>query len=123
MDKAAIEDLFRPFGRVDVRRMFGGHGIYADGVMFALQAYGEIYLRVDDQTLPAFEAMSLAPFVFESARGRATMSYRKMPEDAHENTEDLVRWSRLALEAARRVKAAKSARKPAPEKRAPARKA
>ena len=107
MDKADIEELFQPFDHVDVKRLFGGHGVYADGLMFALQAYGEIYLRVDAQTLPAFEAKGLAPFVYDSKRGRAILSYRKLPEEAHEDPEQLARWCRLALEAARRVKASK----------------
>lgn len=119
MDKGDIEDLFQPFGHVAVKRLFGGHGVYADGVMFALQAYGEIYLRVDSQTLPAFEAKGLAPFVYDGARGRATLPYRMMPEDAHEDAEELVRWCRLALEAARRIKVSKPARKATPKAQAP----
>ncbi len=36
MDRDRIAEMFAAFGRVDVRRMFGGAGIYADGIMFAL---------------------------------------------------------------------------------------
>ena len=108
MDQRDIEDLIRPFGRVDVKRMFGGHGVYADGAMFALQAYGEIYLRVDGETLPLFEARGLAPFIYENARGATTLPYRKLPEEAHEDADELVRWSRLGLEAARRTKKVKA---------------
>jgi DNA transformation protein len=38
MESDDIIDLFAAFGRVNVRRMFGGFGIYADGIMFALAA-------------------------------------------------------------------------------------
>ena len=36
MDADFIRDLFSEFGPVDVRRMFSGAGVYADGVIFAL---------------------------------------------------------------------------------------
>lgn len=57
--------------------------------------------------MPAFEARGLAAFAYETARGATTLPYRKMPEEAHEDADELVRWSRLALGAARRVKDAK----------------
>ena len=57
-----IRDLFFAFGPVTVRRMFGGAGIYADGMMFALVADGVIYLKADEQNVPAFERENLPPF-------------------------------------------------------------
>ena len=47
MDSEAIKDLFAAFGTVTVRRMFGGAGIYADGVMIAIAFDGEVYLKAD----------------------------------------------------------------------------
>jgi DNA transformation protein and related proteins len=82
--------------------MFGGTGVYADGVMFALEAYGEIYLKVDTVTKPAFEEAGSRPFVYEKAGRRSTMSYWLLPPDALEDPEEIVRWSRLAFEAAQR---------------------
>jgi DNA transformation protein and related proteins len=40
-----VRDLFSAFGPVDVRRMFSGAGLFADGVMFALMVRGVIYLE------------------------------------------------------------------------------
>jgi DNA transformation protein len=48
MDADEVADIFASFGPVKCRRMFGGLGIYADGVMFALSGFGEIYLKADD---------------------------------------------------------------------------
>ena len=36
VDAGFIHDLFQPFGAVTVRRMFGGAGLFVDGVMFGL---------------------------------------------------------------------------------------
>ncbi|MDF2115527.1 TfoX/Sxy family protein [Roseiarcaceae bacterium H3SJ34-1] len=110
-DRADLEDLFRPFGAVTVKRMFGGHGIYADGLMFALEAGGEIFLKTDSESLPQFAARGLKAFVFDSRRGEMTTSYRLMPEEAHDDEHELRRWAALALTTARRVAAEKKAKK------------
>ena len=54
MDPEFINDLFAPFGPVTVRRMFGGAGIYREGLMFALVFDGAIFLKVDDASKGSF---------------------------------------------------------------------
>ena len=50
MDADFIHDLFAAFGRVDVKRMFSGQGIYADGVIFAIVSRDVIYFKTDENT-------------------------------------------------------------------------
>ena len=45
-------DLLGTLGRVVVRRMFGVHGVYCDGVMFALIADDVLYLKADERNRP-----------------------------------------------------------------------
>ena len=45
--KEFLEELFAPIGGVTVRRMFGGLGIFKDGVMFALVVDDVLYLKAD----------------------------------------------------------------------------
>lgn len=90
--------------------MFGGVGIYAKDVMFALVAYGEMYLKVDEETKPVFESAGSAPFVYAEKGGRPVMSYWSLPADAHDDPDEAARWGRLALSAARRSAAAKPKR-------------
>jgi DNA transformation protein len=40
LDAERISELFSSFGRVTVRRMFGGAGIFADGLMIGLVSGG-----------------------------------------------------------------------------------
>ena len=47
MSAEALKELFKPFGAVVVRRMFGGAGVYADGLCFAIEQDGEVFLKVD----------------------------------------------------------------------------
>jgi len=103
MDAETIIELFAEFGPVSVRRMFGGAGIYADGMMFALVADGVIYLKADGVNTPAFEREQLGPFSYETKDGkRGVMSYRRMPERLYDDPEELADWARAALAAARR---------------------
>lgn len=91
--------------------MFGGAGIYADGLMFALVADEVIYLKVDAQNDPDFEREQLPPFTYLARNNkRAVMSYRRMPDRLYDDPEELVRWARDALSAARRAQKPVSAR-------------
>lgn len=98
-----IQELFSAFGVVAVRRMFGGAGIYADSIMFALVADGVIYLKADELSAPAFERENLPPFTYETKDGkRGVMSYRRMPERLYDDPDELASWARAALAAAQR---------------------
>ncbi|HSM23090.1 MAG TPA: TfoX/Sxy family protein, partial [Rubrivivax sp.] len=73
-----ILDRLQPLGAVTARAMFGGHGIYCDGVMFALIAEDVLYFKVDDQNRPRFEALGAGPFRPYADRP-VTMSYYEVP--------------------------------------------
>jgi DNA transformation protein len=109
VDAEAIRELFAAFGPVRVRRMFGGAGIFADGIIIAIVADGVIYLKADEATVPAFEAEGLQPFSYQAGSGkRAVMSYWRMPDRLYDDPDELARWARGALAAARRTAARKS---------------
>jgi DNA transformation protein len=111
MEREEIEELLAPFARVRVRRMFGGKGVYADDLFFALAFGGELYFKADAATQPLFEAAGSTPFSYDRAGKRATISYWRLVPSAYEDDEELRRWATLALEAARRAQAAKAARR------------
>ena len=50
-----VLESLQPLRGVSARRMFGGWGIYKDGVMFALIAYDTLYFKVDDGNRQAYE--------------------------------------------------------------------
>ena len=113
MDSEAIRDLFAALGPVRTRRMFGGQGIYAGELMFALEAGGELYLKADNRNLTAFQAAGSRPFTYEKDGRVAQMSYRRLPDEAIEDPEQAAHWGRSALDAASRA----AARKAMPVKR------
>lgn len=111
VDATFIEDLFAPFGPVRVKRMFGGAGIYADGLMFALMTGGVLYLKAMEAQHPLFEAEGSEPFTY-TAKGRTVvLPYWRLPERLFDDPDELVLWSRRALAAARERKAAVKPRK------------
>lgn len=104
MDALAIRELFAVFGPVDVRRMFGGVGIFVEGRMIALVSREVIYLKADAETIPDFEPEGLAPFSYATRNGeRKLTSYWRMPERLYDDAEELARWARAAHAAALRA--------------------
>ncbi len=110
MQPGEIADLFAPFGAVDVKRMFGAHGVYADGICFALEVRGEIFLKVDDETVETFRAAGSRPFSYQRGAKFAVLPYWLLAEAAFDAEAELRHWSRLALEAARRVAVRRAAK-------------
>jgi DNA transformation protein len=124
VDAEAIGELFREFGPVSVRRMFGGAGIFVDGLMIGLVSDGVIYLKADGATIPEFEREGQAPFTYATKNGAHTLtSYWRMPERLYDDADELARWARDAHAVALRA-TAKPKKKPAKraaEKAAPLR--
>ena len=96
--------------------MFGGQGIYSGELMFALEIGGELYLKTDDGTVPAFRSAGSRPFVYEKQGRKTEMSYWRLPDGALDDPDEAVRWGRLALQAAEHAAARKA--KPAKRRRA-----
>jgi len=109
LDPEFIRELFTPFRPVTVRRMFGGAGIFCDGLMFALVFDGAIYLKVDDASIPDFEREGSRPFVYTLAKspgrvGRASLAYWRLPERLYDDPDELAVWAGRALAIAERKK-------------------
>ena len=106
-----LDQLRRVVPSVRARRMFGAVGLYAGELFFALIDDDVLYLKVDDQTRPEFEARGLKAFQ-PFGEGTASMNYREAPEDALEDPESLRPWAERALDVARRAKTKPKAKKP-----------
>jgi DNA transformation protein len=91
--------------------MFGGAGLYRDGVMFGLVSDNEIFLKCDGELESRFREAGCRPFVYERKGKSIEMSYWSVPAAALDDPEYLKHWAELAC-----VAAAKSA-KPKPKKR------
>jgi DNA transformation protein and related proteins len=111
LDPEFIRELFAQFRLVTIRRMFGGAGIFAEGLMFGLVFDGAIYLKVDAASIPDFEREGCQPFVYTRAKsagrvGRHSLSYWRMPERLYDDPDELAIWAGRAFAIAQRKKIA-----------------
>lgn len=97
--------LLLSLGPVTARAMFGGYGLYLDGVMFGLIAYDKLYFKVDDGNREDYIKAGTGPFTYEGKRRPIEMSYYQVPDPFMKNPTTLVKWAELALHAAKRSRA------------------
>ncbi len=101
------------WGEVSVRRMFGGAGLYHEGLFFAVLDDDELFFKVDDATRPRYEARGAQPFA--PLPGEApSRGYYQVPAEVLDDRAALTAWAREAVDVAR---AAKTARRPRRGKR------
>lgn len=105
MDDERIRELFDGLGPVAIRRMFGGKGIYHDGLIVGVSlSTGEVLLKADKDSAPDFEAAGAKRWA-EGPKGRkVNMPYWSIPESALDDPEEMAVWARKAYEAALRSK-------------------
>ena len=117
-DPDRFNDLFAPFGKILVRRMFGGEGLFHDGVMFGLVFDERIFLKTSEDTRKAFIAEGLKPFTYPMKKGEGILtSYYALPDRLYDDPDELAEWLRAAFSVALKSPAAQkktraSVRKP-----------
>jgi len=97
------EFVLEQLGRVapvTSRAMFGGVGIYSDGLFFGLMDNDTLYLKVDDGNRGRFEAAGMGPFS-PFGDDQHVMQYYELPADLLEDADALRPWVDGALDAAR----------------------
>ena len=92
-------------GPVQARAMFGGHGLYLQGRMFALIVNDRLYVKADAHNRALFEAKGLPPFTYEAKGRRVQVAYHEVPAEALDQPEGAVQWAREGLAAALRAPA------------------
>lgn len=103
-------ELLSSVGPCTARRMFGGWGISTGGLNFALILHDTLYLKVDAETQPRWQAAGCRPFVYE-ARGKAMqLNYYTAPEAAMESPPEMAPWARQALDCALKARAVQAGR-------------
>lgn len=107
-----LREVFALFGPVQMRRMFGGYGVFHDGLMFGLVADDVLYLKADATSSGKFERLGLEQFEYRKGSKVVRMSYYMAPEDIFDNPGEARLWADLAFEAALRSR--KPARKAGP---------
>lgn len=105
---AFLQDQFERFGGVDVRRMFGGIGLFRDGVMFGIVARDTLYFKTDDRNRPTYESAGMGPFQYERKGKMFSLGYHEVPVDVLEDGDALAEWAAIAHDIALSAKKPKS---------------
>jgi DNA transformation protein and related proteins len=111
-----LRDLFSELGPVVLRKMFGGQGLYHDGLIIGLVIGDELFLKTDAATVEAFKQAGGHPFVYQGKGKPVTMSYWLPPAEAMESSQAMRPWAKLAYEAAVRKSSEKKPVKKAAKK-------
>ncbi len=98
-----LQETFELFGPITARKMFGGYGLYHQGLMFALVANDTLYLKADAHNVSHFEAQRLPPFQFNKNGKLVKMSYYQAPDEIMDDGEQAAIWARRSFEAALRA--------------------
>jgi Regulator of competence-specific genes len=104
-------DHLSGLGAFEIKRMFGGAGVMADGVMFAILDDDVIWLKADDKLSAEMERVGSHRFSMPTKAGKAmTLPYWSLPETALDDPDEAVAWARRALDVARQTPVRKKAR-------------
>ena len=107
---AHVLDLLAPLGAVAARRMFGGYGLYCDGVFFAIVLDNTLYLKADERNRTEFERAGAEIFRYSRQGKRVSLNFYRAPEEAMDAPRLMLPWARSALAAALRSRVEHPAR-------------
>jgi DNA transformation protein len=83
--------------------MFGGEGVFANGLIIGIVVRDRIYLKTDDESRQAFTAEKCKPFTYKRGRDGKGVSlrYYAIPERFYDEPEEFAAWARRAQAVAR----------------------
>lgn len=97
-----ICDILSGFGVVTYRAMFGGFGIYLDGLIFAIIVDEKLYLKVGSDNVGLFKDINSNPFSYKNSKGRdVKMSYWEVPVEVLDDNEGLEILARSSIDIAK----------------------
>lgn len=98
-----IVDLMQSIGPVSAKAMFGGFGVFLNGLMFGLIADNVLYLKIDQETENDFKAKGLEPFTYNKKGKEFKMSYYQAPEEIFDDSDKMNVWAVKAYNTALRA--------------------
>lgn len=102
----SVRELLAFVPELEIKKMFGGAGATAGGMMFAILDDDELWLKGDDESRPVYQGEGFEQFTYPTKDGeRMSMSYWKAPAEIWDDEDALRRWIGMAIDTALRAKA------------------
>ncbi|MBX7146666.1 MAG: TfoX/Sxy family protein [Alphaproteobacteria bacterium] len=94
MSKKLDQNLnqLQPLGHPSKKTMFGGLGLYLDGVIFGIVVDNKIYLKVNDENIEKFKKAKSHPFTYDKNGKSVSMSYWAVPQTILKNPKEWQAW-------------------------------
>ena len=83
--------------------MFGAHALYAGETFFAIACDGVLYFKTDEKSRGGYERRGMRPF--QPNAKQTISSYLQVPADVLDSRDQLEKWARRAVRAARAARA------------------
>ena len=93
-------------------RMFGGIGLYSDGLFFGLIDDDTLFFKTDDSNIAPYRERKMPRFMPFPDRPESVLGYHQVPAEVIEDAEALVDWARKSVAVALGAQAAKTTRRP-----------
>ena len=86
---------------VIAKKMFGGHGLFREGLMFALVVDDQLYFKTDEALAEQFCNLGLTRFSYKKRGETCYINYYQAPEVCFEDPEEMQHWAEAAFNVAR----------------------
>lgn len=106
-----VLELLAPLGAVVARRMFGGFGLFLDGLMFAIVLDDVVWFKTDLHNRDRFAALGEPPLTYKRSGRPAQLHFYRAPGEAFEAPRTLLPWAQSAFKAALRANRSNADRK------------
>jgi DNA transformation protein len=90
-----IRDLFHLVPNITTRKMFGGLGVYSDGIIFAIIGpESTFYIKANERLAADLKEEGSFQFAYEKRSGQTTkMGYWTLPDSAQDDPELAAKWA------------------------------
>ena len=105
-------DKVHALGVVSAKGMFGGHGLFVNGLMFSIVADDVIYLKADEQSAGIYENADCQRFTYMKKGKPIYLNYYQAPDSSLDDPLELHHWATIAVASSERENVKKMAKKP-----------
>jgi DNA transformation protein len=106
MDDTRISEFFTPVGKVSIRPVFGGKGIYLHGKIIAFQRKDELLVKGDKKAAAKIEKAGGTRMFYLSRKGhrqKVYLPYWSVPDSAYHDAEEMAMWVKIGVGASKRM--------------------
>jgi DNA transformation protein len=106
MDDTSIEGYFASVGKVSIRPVFGGKGIYLRGKIIAFQRQDELLVKGDKKVAAKIEKAGGTRMSYRRRKGnrqKVYLPYWSVPDSAYDDADEMARWVKMGVEASKRA--------------------